>query len=101
MSSSNSSIPTSTRPSAPLINTVTVLSATSVSVYFIIQHGTGAITNYTVTSSPGGLTGTGSTSPITVSGLTSNTEYTFTMTATNSSGTSVASNISSAITTYP
>ena len=41
------------------------------------------ITGYTVTSSPGGFTGTGSTSPITVSGLQSATAYTFTITATN------------------
>ena len=35
-------------------------------------------TSYTVTSSPGNYTATGSTSPLTVTGLQSNTAYTFT-----------------------
>jgi hypothetical protein len=44
----------------------------------------GSVT-YTATSSPGGFTGTGS-SPITISGLTTGTSYTFTVTATTSYG---------------
>ena len=60
--------------------------------------GGGAITSYTVTSSPGGFTGTGATSPITVSGLTNGTSYTFTVTATNAFGTGAASAASSAVT---
>ena len=40
----------------------------------------GTPTSYTVTSSPGGLTGSG-TSPVTVTGLNSQTSYTFTATA--------------------
>lgn len=50
-----------------------------------------AATSFTVTSSPGGFTATGSASPITVTGLQSATDYTFTVTATNSYGTSAAS----------
>jgi hypothetical protein len=53
------------------------------------------ITSYTVTSSPGGLTATGPTSPIVVGGLTNGTSYSFVVTATNSAGTgppSLASN---------
>ena len=60
------------------------------------------ITSYTATSSPGGLTGTlaGATAgTITVSGLTASTPYTFTVTATNSEGTSTASSASNSITT--
>ena len=57
--------------------------------------GKGTIT-YTATSSPGGFTGTGSSSPITVSGLTTGTAYTFTVYGTTNygvvSGTSAASN---------
>ena len=49
------------------------------------------ITSYTVTANPGGITATGSSSPITVSGLTNGTAYTFTATATNSQGTGPAS----------
>jgi hypothetical protein len=56
------------------------------------------ITGYTVTSSPGGFTGTGASSPITVTGLQSNTAYTFTVTATNSRGASAASAASNSIT---
>ncbi len=59
----------------------------------------GGITGYTVTSSPGGMTATGSSSPITVTGLTNGTSYTFTATATNSSGqVSAASTPSNAVT---
>ena len=52
-----------------------------------------------MTSSPGGITATGTSSPVTVTGLTAGTSYTFTVTATNSIGTSSASAASSSITT--
>jgi hypothetical protein len=55
-------------------------------------------TSFTVTSSPGGYTGTGSSSPVTVAGLLSNTSYTFTVTATNAYGTSESSAATSALT---
>ena len=55
--------------------------------------GKGNVT-YTVTSSPGGFTGTGSSSPIVVSGLTNGTSYTFTVTT--NTGIGVASAASSA-----
>ena len=57
-----------------------------------------SITGYTVTASPGGQTAPGSSSPITVSGLTNGTSYTFTVTATNSVGTSSVSSTSNAVT---
>jgi hypothetical protein len=56
------------------------------------------VSTYTVTSSPGGYTNTGVSSPITITGLQSNTSYTFTVTATNAVGTSDASSASSSIT---
>jgi hypothetical protein len=62
------------------------------------SDGGSAITGYTVTSSPGGLTGTGTGSPITVLGLTNGTAYTFTVTATNVNGTGPASSASSSVT---
>ena len=63
-----------------------------------VSNGGSAITGYTVTSSPGGITGTGTASPITVTGLTNGTAYTFTVTATNAIGTSVASSASNSVT---
>lgn len=92
---------TLTAPGAPTIGAVTLLSPTSASVAFTApaSNGNSAITGYTVTSSPGSLTGTGSSSPITVSGLAAGTTYTFTVTATNAIGTSSASSASSSVTT--
>jgi uncharacterized protein (TIGR02145 family) len=62
------------------------------------SNGGSAITGYTVTSSSGGFTGTGSGSPITVSGLTNGTAYTFTVVATNIVGNSLASSASNSVT---
>jgi hypothetical protein len=95
---------TATSPSAPTIGTATTASATSATVTFTApaSNGGSAITSYTATSSPGGLTGTlaGATAgTITISGLTASTAYTFTVTATNLEGTSVASSASNSITT--
>jgi hypothetical protein len=56
------------------------------------------ITSYTVTSSPGGFSATGSSSPLVVTGLQSNVQYTYTVTATNAIGTSNASTASAGVT---
>jgi len=92
---------TLTVPGAPTIGAVTLLSSSSASVAFTApaSNGNSAITSYTVTSSTGSFTGTGSSSPITVSGLAAGTSYTFTVTATNAVGTSSASSASSSVTT--
>lgn len=86
-------------PGAPAIGTATVQSTTSVSVSFTapVSNGGSSITGYTVTSNPGGLTATGSSSPITVTGLTAGQTYTFTVTATNGTGTSSSSAATSAV----
>ncbi len=90
-----------TVPDAPTIGTATVLSGASASVAFTAPAnvGGGPITGYTVTSTPGGFTATGTSSPITVLGLTGMTSYTFTVTASNAIGTSAASAASNSITT--
>lgn len=84
-------------PSVPTIGTATDGgTGTTVSVAFTPGYYQG--TYYTATSSPGSITATGNTSPITVSGLTSGTAYTFTVTATNGTGTSAASAASNSVT---
>jgi hypothetical protein len=67
-------------------------------VTFSLPANSPAATSYTVTSTPGSYTGTGSSSPISVTGLQSDTAYTFTVVATNASGNSLASSASSSIT---
>jgi len=89
-----------TFPGAPTIGTATV-SGTTASVTFTAPSSSGfpaTITGYIVTSSPGGLTGTGASSPVTVSGLTVGTAYTFTVRAINASGTGPSSAASNSVT---
>jgi len=50
------------------------------------DSGGSPIASYTVTSQPDGITVTGASSPILVTGLTDGTTYTFTVTATNTAG---------------
>jgi hypothetical protein len=72
----------------------------SVTVHFTPPTLTGGspITSYTVTAVPGDKTATGAGSPITVSGLTNGTSYTFTVSATNGIGASSPSIPSNAVT---
>jgi hypothetical protein len=91
-------------PNAPTIGT-----ATDVGTSRAFNNGAAVVTftpsligfeatSYTVTSSPGGFTASGASSPLTVTGLQSNTAYTFTATATNFVGTGPASAASNSIT---
>ena len=60
-------------------------------------NGGTAITGFTVTASPGGASATGIVSPITVTGLTNGTSYTFTVISTNAAGNSLTSSPTGAI----
>lgn len=89
-------------PSAPLSPTATPANASaSVSWAAPTNNGGSTISAYTVTSSPGGFTCT-TTGALTciVTGLTNGTSYTFTVTATNASGTGPASVATSPVTPF-
>ena len=93
-------------PGAPTIGTATQTGSTTATVAYTApaSDGGATITSYTATSTPDSVTGTLSqagSGTITVTGLTGNTAYTFTVTATNSAGTSAASAASNSITTLP
>lgn len=93
-------IKTPSAPAAPTIGTATLVgSNVSVSFTAPTTNNGSAVTSYIVTSSPGGFTGTGSTSPITVSGLAATTSYTFSVQAVNIVGTGPASAASNSVTT--
>lgn len=92
------STPSIDPPGAPT-GVVATAGNAQASVAFVAPASVGGapITSYTATSSPGGLTATGAASPLTVTGLTNATAYTFTVTAFNGS-TGPASAASAAVT---
>jgi len=77
-------------PSAPTIGTVTK-SGSTVTVPFTVVTGA---SYYTAFSSSGGFSGSSTTTPITITGVATGT-WTFTVKASNASGTSLASGTSS------
>jgi len=80
-----------TAPNAPVIVYASLIDNSNKAViYFLPPASDGglSVSSYTVVSNPGGLTATGTISPITVSGLLPDKTYTFTVTATNPAGTS-------------
>jgi len=99
--SASVSVTAATAPGAPTSVTATATGQTTATVSFTApaSNGGSAITSYTVTSSPGGITASGSSSPISVTGLSTSTAYTFTVSATNAAATSLASSASTSVTT--
>jgi uncharacterized repeat protein (TIGR02543 family) len=94
----------STVPDAPIIGTAIATGLNSATVSFTApsSNGGSTITTFTATSSPGGITGTlnqSGSGTITILGLQPGTSYSFTVTATNSVGTSSPSSATNLITT--
>ncbi|MEI6047856.1 MAG: FISUMP domain-containing protein [Bacteroidota bacterium] len=86
-------------PGAPTIGTATAGNGQATVTFTApVSNGGSAITGYTVTSSPGNITAAGTASPITVTGLTNGTAYTFTVVATNANGNSLPSSASNSVT---
>lgn len=90
-----------TAPGSPTIGTATAGNAQATVTFTApALDGGSHITGYTVTSLPGGITSTGSSSPIIITGLTNGISYTFTVTATNAIGTSSPSSASNSVTPF-
>ena len=86
-------IPTST----PTIGTPTITSTTTVSVAFTPPNDPNVV-SYTVLSTPGNFTATGSSSPIVITAaFAANISYTFQVRCTNPAGTGTASSSSNSI----
>ena len=86
-------------PDAPTIGAVSDPGTDGyASVAFTAATTGGAVTTYTATSTPGTLTGTSATSPISVTGLTLSTAYTFKVKGANSTATGPESSASSTFT---
>jgi hypothetical protein len=91
-------IATITVPDTPTITSVVSYNSTTATISFTApaNNGGAAITSYTVTSNPDGITATGITSPITITGLTVGGSYQFSIYATNFAGNGSVSSTSSA-----
>jgi hypothetical protein len=83
-------------PTAPTIGTATA-GGESATVAFTAATVGGTARTFTALSNPGSITGTG-TSPITVSGLTAGTAYTFTVRGSNATGNGEYSAASNSVT---
>jgi len=96
---SNAIVPTAGVPGAPTgVSGIVGNAQVTVSWTVPASNGGAPISSYTATASPGGGTCSSSGTFCVIAGLTNGTTYSFTVTATNSAGTSVASAASGGLT---
>ncbi|MGO4373905.1 fibronectin type III domain-containing protein, partial [Paenibacillus sp. MCAF20] len=90
-----------TVPAAPTDVTATAGNKKA-TIHFVAptDNGGSPITRYQVSDSLGNIVGTGTSSPITVTGLKNGMEYSFTVKAINIAGGSAASDLSNAVTPF-
>lgn len=84
--------------SATDIGTNRAYNDAAATVSFVASAEGDPATSFTVISTPGSITATGTSSPIVITGLQSNTNYTFVVRASNAGGISVPSSNSNSIT---
>lgn len=99
-SAPSNSVTPGTVPNAP-DNVAASATDGQASVSFDESAGGSPATTYSVIASPGGAHASGTSSPITVTGLSDGTAYTFAVTATNALGGSAPSTPSNAVTPLP
>ncbi|WP_320053821.1 MBG domain-containing protein [uncultured Acetobacteroides sp.] len=88
-------------PSAPIgVSAIAGDEEAKVSFFHLSNKGEAPVTGYTVTATPGGITATGTRSPIIVPDLTNDNSYTFTVTANSKVGPSKASDQSKSVTPF-
>jgi len=86
-------------PDAPVITSVSIIGGGQANISFTIpEDNCSTITGYTITSNPGNISVSGSSSPLTIANLLNGTTYTFSTVAINSVGTSTPSTPSDSVT---
>ena len=93
-------VPQAATIGSPSVTLNRAYNSPGVDVSFTPSSSGGLASSYTVTSSPGGITATGSSSPVTITGINNTTAYTFSVIASNAYGNSIASSSSNSITTF-
>lgn len=95
LAGANTSVATPTPPT-DLTPTKDTIDGGKINIAFTPAVIGSTATSYIATSSPGGFTGTANSSPVSVTGLTGGTSYTFTVAGINANGTGPASPSSNA-----